>query len=79
MVMEKEIECICCQGITFLSRIVEGESVAFTRIWLSVLLVPIHHQVKYTKVDVIFACEVAIAGFHLYDINSYLSESFWLR
>ena len=32
VVMEKEIECICCQEITFLSRIVEGESITFNRI-----------------------------------------------
>lgn len=32
VVMEKEIECVCCQEITFLSRIVEGESITFTRI-----------------------------------------------
>ena len=32
VVMEKEIECICCQEITFLSRIVAGESITFTRI-----------------------------------------------
>ena len=32
VVMEKETECICCQEITFLSSIVEGESITFTRI-----------------------------------------------
>ena len=30
VVMDKEIECICCQEIAFLSRVVEGESISFT-------------------------------------------------
>ena len=30
VVMDKEIECICCQEIAFLSRVVEGESISFS-------------------------------------------------